>query len=589
MNSIWDASFIVIDVETTGSHAEKNRIFDIACIRVENGEIVSEYQSLINPHQFIPPFIANMTGVSNEKVYSAPESHKVFSEVYKYLTEKPAIFVAHNANFDYGFVRETLKRMNLSIDDIPVLCTLKLARRILPKNLKKNVGSLADHFGHKISKRHRAYDDTLATVVILCELLEMAEEEYEVYTLDDLMAFQNKPIKNFKAATPEFSRIESKLPQIPRSPGVYYFYGRDNQVIYVGKSKSLKDRVSSYFNYGELSSKKIAELVKKVYDVTWETVPTELEALLLESAEIKRIKPFYNSAQKKYRRYPFIKISSDDYAFPVLSRGKEDEGGAMFGPFRSASFVNEILLDIEKKFKLRKCEKTINPSPDNKPCFYHHIDKCLAPCADLSSKEDYEKEIEKVKYYLSSVSEGIIAQLEKKMYELSDNLEFEKAQILKNRIYELKRTFMAYQTVGASIHDNNMIMILPSDGAKNTADLYFIKSGKFALSQTVGYKASIKQVLQNVHSIYFNGSINSGQLSLEDIDEIKIVTSWVFRHLKQSIQIHIEDHSESEIAAQLQSSFEKLSRDSSPQTSEYNFDDITPETFMFADDDFKLD
>ncbi len=579
MNSIWDASFIVIDVETTGSHAEKNRIFEIACIRVENGEIVSEFSSLANPHQFIPPYIANMTGVSNEKVYAAPESHKVFSTVYELLTEKPCIFVAHNANFDFGFVRETMKRMNLSIDDVPVLCTLKLAKRLLPKNLKKNVGSLAEHFGHKMKKRHRAYDDTLATVTILNELLEIAEEEYDVFTIEDLLAFQNKPIKNFVSNSPAKDRINDKLLQLPRSPGVYYFYGKDNKILYVGKSKSLKERVSSYFSLGELSSKKISDLVKNIYDVSWQVVDTELESLLLESSEIKKHKPFFNSVQKKYRRYPFIKINEDDYACPALSRGKEDDTGVMFGPFRSASFVNEILLNIEKKFKLRKCTKKIVPDAGNRPCFYYQIDRCLAPCAALCTDDEYQAEVGRVKVYLSSLSDGIITQLETKMQEFSDNLEFEKAIMLKRQIYELKRTFLAFQNVGASISDNNMILVQLAKDSSRTADVYFIRSGKLSAFRSIGFKQSKNELINLARSTYFNGYIPPSKLSLEDIDEIRIVTSWIFRNLKQSTPVYVENKELSGIEKEINLVFDGFNKKEESPKDVYYFDDITPDTF----------
>ncbi len=576
MNSIWDASFFVVDVETTGSSAEKNRIFDIACLRLENGEIVSEYSSLINPHQFIPPYISKMTGVTNAAVYSAKEPNIAFNEVYERLTEKPTVFVAHNAPFDHSFLRETFKRFGLSIEDIPVLCTLKLARRLLPKNLKKNVGSLAEHFGHNISRRHRAYDDTLATAVILNELLEIAENEYDISTIDELLAFQNKPIKNFKAAPPAYNRIIEDLKQLPRSPGVYYFYAKDNSILYIGKAKSLKDRVSSYFTLGELSSKKIADLVKKVYYLKWQELPTELEALLLESSEIKRCKPPFNSALKKTRRYPFIKFPDDEFAYPILSRGNDDADGSMFGPFRSSNFVEQILLNIEKQFKLRKCTRKLKPDENNPPCFYYEIGRCLAPCALLSDKEEYQKEIQRVKIYLSGVSDGIINQLENKMHEYSENLEFEKAQMLKNQIYELKKTFLTYKSVGSSVVDNNLIVVFPDSSTEKTVVLYFIKNGKFVLSKTIGTKAPKKHIKELINEIYAYKNGSTSKLSPEDIDEIRIVLSWLFRNQKHTKQLYV-DSNETDVAYEQLVNFINDLYDSSEEDSKKDdpyFDDL---------------
>lgn len=545
MNSIWDASYFVVDLETTGSHPEKNRIFEVAWIRVENGEIVAEYSSLVNPHQFIPPYISNMTGVSNSQAYSAPEQHLVFPEVFKRMTEKPTIFVAHNAQFDFSFLKATLSRMNMNIDDVPVLCTLKLARRILPKNLKKNVGSLADYFGHKISNRHRAFDDTFATVTILNELLEMAEVEYDIETIEDLLAFQNKPIKNFRAAPPALRRIEEQLAEIPKKPGVYYFIDKNDSVLYIGKAKSLKERVSSYFSLGELSSKKTADMVKNIHDLKWFVTPSELEALLLESYEIKNHKPPFNSALKKYRRYPFIKFVGDEFPYPVMSRGNDDDNSnsVLYGPFRSAAFVEEILLEIEKRFKLRKCTKKLNPSSDETPCLYHQIDKCIAPCS-LVSRDEYMKEVEKVKLYLSSLSDGIITQLENKMTQLAENLEFEKAQLIRNQIFELKRTFMAHQSVGSSINNTNLIMLLPNEESDRLTDVFLIRAGKFAYSVTIGNRAPLDELFRKVDSTFFSSSAElNGKMRMADIDELRIVTSWIYRNREKAFSIYIEGKS----------------------------------------------
>jgi DNA polymerase-3 subunit epsilon len=156
MKSIWDVPFIVVDVETTGSDPVKNRIMDIACVSTIKGEIVSNFSSLINPHQFIPTFISKMTGISNEMAFSAPESREVLPTVAQIFSDPFAVFVAHNYKFDLSFDQQTFLRSGMEFPDIPKLCTLKLARRLLPKDHKKNVGALAKYFNVPIINRHRA-------------------------------------------------------------------------------------------------------------------------------------------------------------------------------------------------------------------------------------------------------------------------------------------------------------------------------------------------------------------------------------------------------------------------------------------------
>ncbi len=161
--NIWDANFVVVDVETTGHSPTQNRMMDLAAIVVSDGEIQEEFHSLINPHQFIPPFIAQMTKITNESVFHAPEERDVIPKFNELFQKENTIFVAHNAIFDFSFVSEAFKRLGIDGFQPPVLDTLKLARRIFPENQKKGVSSLASLFGIKIRNRHSALGDAQAT------------------------------------------------------------------------------------------------------------------------------------------------------------------------------------------------------------------------------------------------------------------------------------------------------------------------------------------------------------------------------------------------------------------------------------------
>jgi DNA polymerase III epsilon subunit family exonuclease len=165
MISIWETPFIVVDLETTGSNPQKHRIIELAAVTLIGGEIASKFTTLINPHQFIPSFIAKMTGISNNMVYTASEETEVLPKFQKIISTPNAVFVAHNASFDWGFVRATFDRLELDMPPIQRLCTLKLSRRILVKDLKKNVGSLAEHFNINLFNRHRAFGDAAATAL----------------------------------------------------------------------------------------------------------------------------------------------------------------------------------------------------------------------------------------------------------------------------------------------------------------------------------------------------------------------------------------------------------------------------------------
>lgn len=560
MDSFWETPFIVVDVETTGSHAAKNRVTDIACVTVTGSEIVSEYHSLVNPHQFIPGFIVNMTGITNEMASLAPEPEEVFREIRNILSMPGAVFVAHNAVFDWSFVRESFKRAGYEPPDMPRLCSLKLARRLLPHSVKKGVGNLAKYFSIGIKNRHRAYGDARATAEILIELLDRAEQEHDIVTLKKLLKFQNKPVKNFQQPCKSYDKIEPQLKKLPDQPGVYYFYNGKKQLLYIGKAKSLKTRVRSYFNDKSITSGKIVELVKRIRKIEWQGTGSELAALLLESKEIKRHSPPYNSAQKRYKQFPFIKLAVNEiFPRPEMCFTIEPDGAEYYGPFRSPALVRDILKIIERQFLLRNCEGSIKPDKENRPCFYFQIGRCLSPCSGKAGPENYFAELDKVKNFLSGFSEGIVHSLEEKMYQFSDEMKFEEAGYLRNRIEELRRIFNRSQHVPTSVNENNVILVLPASKKEKSLELFFIRSGRLIRQELINGRLSLSKLNKSIKKIYFNGSTNPIFYSLEEIDELRIISSWVYSKRSEGNFVYLDAKSPNQVSKEVEYALKHIS------------------------------
>ncbi len=572
MNSFWDATFVVVDVETTGSDTFRNRITEVALLVVQGGEIVDEFSSLVNPHQFIPTFIQNMTGITNEMAFKAPEPKEVFSKAFKYFNQPNTIFVAHNVRFDYNFMMESFRREIGEPFEKPLLCTLKLAKKLLPKDLKKNVGSLANFFNIPIINRHRAFGDAEATTYILFELLERAEAEHSIYELEDLLRFQNKQNNNFKTAPDIIQKHEHSLKKLPEESGVYYFKNEHGVPLYIGKAKSLKERVKTYFQAGEVTSKKIADLVKSIDTIEWKETNTELEALLLESKEIKKYFPPFNVQQKRYKSYPLLKITNED--FPRIEKcfHFDDDGAEYFGPFRSRYLVDEIIDSIEKKFNLRKCVEPIIPNEKTEPCIYYQIKRCGAPCADKISKEDYKSELDKVKYYLSGFGNGIINQLELKMQDYAANLDFERAAIIRDQIAELKVILTRNDNVSTSVSDNNLILIIPNSKIEKMVDVFFIKSGKLKHSESIGRKQALHNIFGTLYQIYFAKNNDSQNYSIEDIDELRIINSWLYKQKNVGRYIYTDNKTNNQLCFE----FEQIVRNSGyrSEKDDYSFKQI---------------
>ncbi len=566
MPSIWDVEYIVTDVETTGSDPIKDRITELAAVITGDGEIKEEFSSLINPHKYIPQFIVQMTGITNEMVFRAPEAREVLTKANRIFNKPDGIFVAHNASFDWGFVQETYKREEFELADLPRLDTLKLARRLLPKQQKKNVGALAAYFGIPVRHRHRAFGDAIATAHILNELMQMAEQEHNISDIEELLLFQNKTLRGYVAEPPALSRVEEKLEALPQSPGVYYFLGKKENILYVGKAKCLRERVHSYFQRGNINSRKIAELLKKIHNIEWRETGSELEALILESKEIKRLQPKFNTLDRRYRRYPFIKIPNDT-EFPRLETvySIDDDGAEYFGPFKDKEALDEIVVTIEKQFKIKKCDKNINPAPGAKPCMYFQMEQCGAPCNGSMSQAEYEEELRKLKKFLNSCGDGIVTKLKHRMSALADSLDFEKAAAIRDQIAEIKKLFVRHDNETPSINNNNVIVALPNSPKDKTVDIYLIRAGKLCHQETIGRKAPVNGLADKVHNLYFNGSKSVMPYSIEDVNELKIVSSWVYRQKESGTLIYIKNKKEKELFDELVSAIRKMEFEDEPE------------------------
>jgi len=280
MISIWDATYIVTDVETTGSHTVKNRMTEIACVTLRGGDIISSYSTLMNPYQAIPPYVAKMTGISQSMVNEAPDEYELINTIKALFMADYPVFAAHNVNFDYGFVSSFFKRGYLQFD-YPQLCTLKLARKLLPRDIKKNVGDLSAYFGIKLKNRHRALIDAKATAMILAELLYIAEREHQIKTLSELLQFQNKPVFNYKISNEITNKLKGQLNDVPTTPGVFKFLDTKNKVIYWDCSFNLRNKVHSFFDTHYITSKPLLEMASKISKIQCISSDSELSALIL--------------------------------------------------------------------------------------------------------------------------------------------------------------------------------------------------------------------------------------------------------------------------------------------------------------------
>ncbi|PKL86082.1 MAG: hypothetical protein CVV22_04105 [Ignavibacteriae bacterium HGW-Ignavibacteriae-1] len=260
MASIWETNFVVTDVETTGSDPKMHRITEIGCVTVRSGLITEKYTTLANPHQPIPEFIQKMTGITDAMVRRAPEFGDAVPGIKTMFRKPDTIFVAHNCEFDYRFVKSSFER-NAFMFECEKLCSLKLSRKLLPTDIKKNVGSLANFFGIPIISRHRALDDAEATAYILLELLNIAENEHDILTTEELLDFQNRTQRTFKPKEETLTKLSISADDFPYGQGLLIFKNASNDIHFVSKSSNLRATVVRMIVKAENQSKKIADMI----------------------------------------------------------------------------------------------------------------------------------------------------------------------------------------------------------------------------------------------------------------------------------------------------------------------------------------
>lgn len=274
---------------------------------------------------------------------------------------------------------------------------------------------------------------------------------------------------------------ESFLKQLTTRPGVYQMYDTNGELLYVGKARNLRARVSSYFRASGLTTKTMA-LVARIHDIQVTVTSTEVDALLLEHNLIKSHRPPYNILLRDDKSYPYIFLSSDD-EFPRLSmhRGRKRRKGSYFGPYPSASAVRESLHFLQKVFRVRQCEDSFFRNR-SRPCLQHQIDRCTAPCVNLVSAEDYAEQVQNTALFLGGKSQELLVRLADDMEQAAAALEYEKAAVYRDQISQLQHVQASQGIEGASGELD--ILAAAVEGGRACVQVLFVRNAQVLGSKT---------------------------------------------------------------------------------------------------------
>lgn len=365
--------YAIIDIETTGGSYRLERITEIAVFIHDGTRIIDEYSSLINPERNIPYFITSLTGITNEMVEDAPKFYEVAKKIVEMTEGK--VFVAHNARFDYSFIRQEFNMLGYNYKR-PLLDTVALSRKLLPGHSSYSLGNLCNDLGIEINGRHRASGDAMATVRLLELLLER-----------DRTLKSGSLIKNRKASKLHPAFDVSRIDDIPEEPGVYYFHNEEGEIIYVGKSRNLFQRVNTHLSNN--TSARAMEMRSMTAGISWEPTGSELIALLLESTEIKKRKPLFNRAQRRTGYSWGIYSYTDDNGYIRFDCRNVSDKAVPLALFNSRDNARGKLVQIISKYNL--CQKLCGMYDTDGPCFHHQVSLCRGACRGEEAPSEYNQ------------------------------------------------------------------------------------------------------------------------------------------------------------------------------------------------------
>jgi DNA polymerase III subunit epsilon len=436
-----DLTFCVVDLETTGgSAAGGSMITEIGAVKVRAGEVLGEFQTLVNPRTEIPAFIAVLTGISNRMVADAPSIESALPAFLEFAAG--TVLVAHNAPFDVGFLQHFAREQGRPWPRFEVLDTAKLARRVITRDDAPNckLSSLARLFNSATTPNHRALADARATVDVLHGLMERLGG-LGVHTLEELQTFSSR----VSTAQRKKRHLAESL---PHAPGVYLFRDDSARVLYIGTSRDLRTRVRSYFTASETRSR-MGEMVAIASSVTGIECATALEAEVRELRLIAEHKPRYNRRSRFPEKVHFVKLTREPWPRLSLVRRVLDDEADYLGPFSSRRTAEKCLAALHDTFPVRQCSGRLPREPSRTACVLAEMGRCLAPCDGSVDPTTYAAVVRQLRDTLLRRPDEVVEAINRRMAALAADERFEEAGVHRDRLSAFVRAAARTQRLSA--------------------------------------------------------------------------------------------------------------------------------------------
>ncbi len=424
--------FVALDVETTGLKPYQHRVIEIGLARYQNNRCVDRFSAQVNPERRLPDYIVKLTGLTDSDLIPAPKFSQIAQDVVEFIGNSPIL--GHNVGFDIGFVNAEFERLKMRKLENESIDTIPLAMQVLGRRVRPSLDKVSAAVGLGRNGRHRALADAELTAEVALRLWAMAIEAGA------------DPVAIAKAST-QRGRIEHRpmgsnasqvldralIDHLPRTPGVYLMVDAEERILYVGKAKSIRDRVSSYYSQPLGYTRKMDGLVEQIHRIDHEETGSELLALLLEAQLIRRHMPPYNRMLTNSESYPFIRIDpANNWPTLRLARQRRPDGARYFGPYRSRSTAKDAVELLNRRFRLRSCGRGFrSPASYGDPCMELDLKRCDGPCVGRADAGEYRTNVRSVLAFLEGDGSDLLGQIESEIQSAVDDLRFEDAQRLR--------------------------------------------------------------------------------------------------------------------------------------------------------------
>ncbi|MCM4155946.1 exonuclease domain-containing protein [Gramella sp. AN32] len=378
-----DVKFAITDIETTGSGIHQNRITEICVIVVENGKVIEQFSSLVNPSQSIPLYIESLTGINDEMLSSAPQFSEIAGKIEKIT--KDCVFVAHNVNFDYNILKSEFAKLNIEFKRKRI-CTVRLAKKLIPGLFSYSLGNICSSINIPIYDKHRAQGDCEATLILFQRCLSLDSDFIEIKKFLNQRTAASYLPPNFK---------NSDLDKLPTTTGVYFFRDQDGIPLYIGKAKNIKSRIKSHFQ--ERTNRKY-KLMQRTYSIDYELTGNEFLALLRESELILKYYPEFNKAQKKLSRPYTLTSYHNQKGIEQFALHRNKIAPVSWMKFYTREEAIRFLELLCLEFGL--CPKYCGLQSGVIHCNHFKISNCSGVCKDEITQEEYNSRVSKAVDYI---------------------------------------------------------------------------------------------------------------------------------------------------------------------------------------------